>query len=85
MTDSSRLRDRCKTFLNKLQTDAMLRQGSPVDDLMAFVIAETGRAADPRLEETLPLCLYFGTVEERDEFVGLVQQANPGMVMKRMP
>ena len=79
------LRDRCREFLAKAQRDAIMRQGSPVDDLMAFVVAETGRSADLRLEETLPLCLYFATNADRDEFIAAVREAKPGMVMKRMP
>ena len=38
----TQLRDRCKAFLHKAQMDAFLRQGSPVDDLVAFVISERG-------------------------------------------
>ena len=81
----SALRDRCQEFLAKAQHDAIMRQSSPVDDLMAFVIAETGRSADHRLEEMLPLCLYFSSAVDRDEFIAAVREAKPGMVMKRMP
>lgn len=63
----------------------MLRQGSPVDDLMAFVVAEIGRSADDRLAETLPLVLYFATKQDRDEFVAAVQEAKPGMVARKLP
>ena len=52
-------RDRCKAFLQQQSRNAMLRQGNPVEDLMAFVSEEHGRKADKRLENTLPLCLYF--------------------------
>ena len=45
------LRERCKAMLGQLQRNAILRQGSPVDDLMAFVVAETGRSADESLAE----------------------------------
>ena len=79
------LRERCKAMYEKMGRDAMLRQGSPVDDLMAFVVAETGRSADKGLEETLPLCLYFGSAEDREEFIAIVREAKPGMVMKQMP
>lgn len=78
------LRDRCRAFLEKAQRDAIMRQGSPVDDLMAFVMAERGRAADPDLAETLPLVLYFGSAEEREEFVAAVQAVKP-MITKRVP
>jgi hypothetical protein len=69
----------------QMQRDAMLRLGSPVDDLTAFVVAETGRSADSRLDKTLPLCLYFGNEQDREEFIELVRAAKPNMTMKRMP
>lgn len=65
--------------------NAMLRQGSPVDDLVAFVVAETGRKADAALEGTLPLCLYFASDADREEFVAAMREAKPGMTTKRMP
>lgn len=34
------LRDRCKAMYETMSRNAMLRQGSPVDELMAFVQAE---------------------------------------------
>lgn len=78
------LRERCKAHCQKARTDAMLRQGDPVEDLMAFVISEIGRAADDRLNESLPLCLYFQTKEDRDEFAAIVLQAKPGMRAKKI-
>lgn len=79
------LRERCKAMLSMIQMDAMLRQGDPVSDLMAFVMAEKGRAADPALADTLPLVLYFGTKEDREEFVAVVREAKPGMYSKHLP
>ena len=79
------LRDRCKAYYREMGINAMLRQGSPVDDLMAFIVSETGRAADDSLKETLPLCLYFETKEDREEFIELFQQAKPGLLVKRLP
>lgn len=79
------LRDRCKAILDKMARDGMLRQNSPVDTLIEFVISEQGRAADSRLEEALPLCLYFETNEERDEFIVLIHKAKPGMTMRKVP
>lgn len=81
----SDLRKRCHEQWQKMHRDAMLRQGSPVDDLMAFVIAETGRAADNRLDDTLPLCLYFGSKAERDEFVDIVRAEKPNMLTRKLP
>lgn len=63
----------------------MLRQGSPVDDLLAFVVSETGRKADKSLDKTLPLCLYFADDADREEFIAMVLTAKPGMIAKRMP
>jgi hypothetical protein len=79
------LRDRCKEFYQTMQTNAMLRQGSPVDDLVAFVMSEYGRAADKSLADALPLVLYFGDQKDRDEFMELIRLAKPGMRVKRMP
>ena len=78
-------RERCKQFLDEQTRNAIMRQGSPVDDLMAFVIAENGRAADLRLENSLPLCLYFLTKEDREEFVQVIRAAKPGMITKELP
>jgi hypothetical protein len=82
---SDKLRERCKEMLDTISRNSILRQASPVDLLMAFVIAETGRSADASLEETLPLCLYFPTKADRAEFITLVREAKPWMVMREMP
>ena len=63
----------------------MLRQGDPVEEIVAFVVSEVGRKADDALDQTLPLCLYFRTPEDRDEFIALVQEAKPGMRMRKVP
>ena len=78
------LRERCKAMYQQMQRNAMLRQGSPVDDLTAFVVAETGRAADSRLDKTLPLCLYFSGDQDREEFIALIREAKPNMMMKKV-
>lgn len=79
------LRERCKEFLGQQQRNAIMRVSSPVEDLMAFVIAETGRSADNVLEDTLPLCLYFGSKEDREEFMAAVHAWKPDMISKPMP
>lgn len=84
-SQATSLRERCKRFYQKAQRDAMLRQGSPVDDLMAFVMSEQGRTADVSLKDTLPLVLYFSTEADREEFMAVVREAKPGMVAKKMP
>lgn len=79
------LRDRCKALYEKMQHDAMYRQGSPVDDLMTFVVAERGRVADINLAETLPLCLYFRSDRDREECMELIHEVKPHTIAKRMP
>lgn len=79
------LRERCKAFLQKAQQDAILRQNNPVEELMSFVMSEQGRAADKKLEPTLPLVLYFGNESDREEFVTLMHAAKPDWVAKRWP
>jgi hypothetical protein len=79
------LYDRCKDFLSQQQMRAMMRTGSPVDELVSFVETERGRAADKALEGTAPLVLYFGSQEDRDEMIAAIQEAKPGMSMRKMP
>ena len=79
------LRDRCRELANRMQRDAILRQNSPVETLMAFVQSEIGRTADERLEDTCSLILYFGTETDRAEFKALVIEAKPGMVAREIP
>lgn len=79
------LRERCRKWLDKRTMNAILRVGNELDDLVAFVIAERGKTADPELDGALPLCLYFQTDEDRKEFIAAVREAKPGMVMKEMP
>jgi hypothetical protein len=79
------IRKRCAAMLDKLATDRMLRQGSPVDDLLNFVIAERGRAVEPRFEQALPLCLYFATEQDRDEFLAVFRELKPTMMTRKVP
>ncbi len=79
------LRDRCKEFYQRMQRDAMLRQGSPVDDLVGFVTTEIGRAADDDLEKTHALVLYFSNDADREEMVAAIRAEKPGMVSKKFP
>ena len=85
MAPTETLRERCKAMYQQMTRNAILRQGSPVDDLLAFVVAENGRAADERLDPTLPLVVYFTNDADREEFIAAVREANPSFVMKRMP
>ena len=79
------LGDRCKSIYQQMQRDAMLRQGNPVETLLAFVIAEQGRGAAPEFTNSLPLCLYFGSEKDRAEFVELIREAKPGMITRELP
>lgn len=83
--NKSMLRDRCKAMYQQMRQDAMLRQGSPVDDLLAFVLAERGRTGDEALSASLPLCLYFDSEESRQEFIEMFQEAKPNCRMKKLP
>lgn len=83
--DNPGLRERCKAQYQKMGRDAMLRQGDPVEDLTAFVVSEIGRAADSKLEHSLPLCLYFSSEQDREEFIAAVHEAKPNMIAKRWP
>lgn len=84
-TEPGDLRERCRHLLDTLNRDAMLRQNSPVDTLLSFVLAERGRAADPALEPTLPLVLYFGSDADRDEFVAAIREVKPHMITRKLP
>jgi hypothetical protein len=65
--------------------DRLRSAAAPIDDLMAFVNAEKGRAADDSLKDTLPVILYFGSEADREGFMALAHEALPGMTAKRMP
>jgi hypothetical protein len=80
------LRERCKKFCQKVQRDVTLgRNPNMFDELTNFVVSEIGRAADSSLEDTLPLCLYFASERDRDEFLLAIHEAKPGMIAKRWP
>lgn len=79
------LRDRCREILSTMRMDGILRQNDPVETLVAFVTAETGRSADVSLKESLPCVLYFQTAADRDEFIELLRIAKPGMVSRKLP
>jgi hypothetical protein len=75
------LRERCRQFLDRT---AFVKPQPRAEELEAFVVAETGRTADTRLEDSLPLAIYFRTKEDREEFVAAVLSVNPNMVMRRL-
>ena len=60
----------------------MLRQHDPIETILNFVVAEIGRRADYSLETTLPLCLYFPTIEEREAFAKAIFDLNPNWVTR---
>lgn len=74
------LRSRCAAFLGLISHHDL----SVVDNLVAFVVAETGRSADARLDQSLPLCLYFSTKADREEFIQIYHEAKPHAVVKKI-
>lgn len=76
------LKDRCREFLDETE---WLTHADPIGALADFVTAETGRLmADGALgDKALPLCLYFKTDAERDEFIRLVLDANPNLTARK--
>lgn len=81
---SNDLRSRCFNFLVEIDIDGMLDGKYPTDELLEFVVAETGRSAEPKLDKTLPLVCYFASDEDREEFIAAVLEANPTMVTKKL-
>lgn len=85
------LKARCEAFLmelaniNEFEPSSMERWQTKINNLQAFVIAEMGRTADERLDDNVPLALYFTTEADREEFVALIMEAKPGMISKRWP
>lgn len=83
------LRERCRKFL--IETIVKSHGGDLVAEMMvphleAFVVAETGRAAGgDALDKALPLCLYFQSERDREEFIAMVELVKPNLVTKRMP
>lgn len=76
-------RERCKAILQEIDHDAMLRQHSPVETLMAFVISEKGRGH--MVDGVKPLVLYFTDDAERDEFIAIWRAEHPGSISRKMP
>lgn len=70
--------DRCRDFLAQHPTpDARV--------LLDFVVAEHGRSLADALDNTLPLCLYFGTKADRDNFIAVIKDAAPQLVAHKVP
>jgi hypothetical protein len=79
------IEERCREFLTQQQSRAIMRTGSPVRELMGFVLAERGRSADKSLEESLPLVLYFASAEDREEMVAAIREAKPNLISRPTP
>lgn len=77
------LRDRCKRFLLSVMYDAE-HKSDAYDRLTEFVVAEIGRAQHSSLEDSLPLCLYFQTEDDRDEFMQAMALAKPNMTIRKV-
>lgn len=78
-------RDRCRAMVDQLARNGMLRQSSPVDDLMAFVQSEIGRTADHGIEAAQSLILYFPTEADREKFMIAFREVNPTWMTKKIP
>lgn len=76
------LRLRCHEMLLDLRSEDW---DEALSCLIAFVIAERGRAADTRLDKTLPVCLYFANDKDRNDFIELAMEANPNLKMSKVP
>lgn len=48
-------------------------------------LAAKGTQASPKLANTVPLVLYFGNVQDREDFMKAVFEAKPDMISKRWP
>lgn len=78
------LRDRCHAFL--IDPARLGRSlDDIIDDLVAFVVAEIGRMSDATVDPKLPLCIYFNSVREREQFIATVMSVTSGAKMKRVP
>lgn len=75
------LLERCRAWAESIG-------GAPeieIQDLADFVHSEIGRAADERLADDAPLVLYFGTEEDRQQFLEVVMEAKPGWISRKWP
>ncbi|MBS4017471.1 MAG: hypothetical protein KGZ68_04455 [Dechloromonas sp.] len=71
------LRDRCQAFLEE-------KPHCSADELVAFVVSEKGRAASPKLDRALPLCLYFPNDDDRNDFILMIEAAMPGATWRKV-
>lgn len=74
------LKDRCEAFYKQIKAG----ESSPAD-LIGFVIAEKGRAANSAFEDKLPLCIYFANDKDREEFIQVLKLFNPALIEKKLP
>lgn len=85
----STLRERCKAMIDEIisitDDDGVTMYNDAIDNLVAFVLAEKGRSADPKLEGSLPLVMYCGDEASRQELIDAFKASHPGVRTKRMP
>lgn len=55
------------------------------DLLFGFVVAEVGRSASTKFENSAPLCLYFEDDASREEFIEAFKEAKPNVVTRKFP
>lgn len=76
--NESNLEIRCRALLNKDCAPS-------VQDLRDFVHSEIGRKADPRLDNTLALIIYFQDEVSRDDMIAAIRHEKPGMRARKIP
>ena len=78
------LLERCAQFLIQQKGGALWATSAGIKTLEDFVLAEVGRKADYTLEDSLPLCLYFPTEADREEFIAAIKEAKPNWTTKKV-
>lgn len=73
-------RERAKGFLDKQAMKAITRTDDPVQDLLDFVLMETGRV--PELEDAYAVVLYLADKKTAEEIAEAFQQAKPNSIVR---
>lgn len=71
------LLDRCRDFMAPYRVGMEPADDRDAQKLIDFVCVEVGRAADPRLDQSLPLVLYFDNDGDRQAMIEAVQAEKP--------
>lgn len=85
------LRGRCGRMVSQIITpfrnigDELADITKMADLLFGFVVAEVGRSASTKFENSAPLCLYFEDDASREEFIEAFKEAKPNVVTRKLP